>query len=376
MKVLGQRHMRRKYPTLPPQIGDKSKRQTVGIIGCGNFSFTTIAYFLENDFGNVIGACMDIDINKAASYSRQFRVPLYTTDANDIINDPDIQFVYIASNHATHAEYAIRALDAGKNIYIEKPHVVNDDQLHRLHAAMLRSHQKAFIGFNRPGSRFGQLINKYCSTQDGAGMYNWFVAGHALADDHWYYRDGEGGRVLGNLSHWTDFTLRLVPPDNAFPVTIMPTRHLRSDTDIAVTFLFADGTIAAITFSSKGQTFEGVRESLRAQKGDILVTMDNFKRMTVEIGDKKRIFNNRFYDHGHRANIVSAYRNIYYKEFYDREKAIGHITNTAWLFLRAREAMELNRRITVDSYVKTLAGSNIFPAAESPGNQAVDLVSG
>ena len=34
-------------------------------------------------------------------------------------------------------------------------------------------------------------------------MINWFIAGHAIDEDHWYYKDEEGGRILGNLCHWT-----------------------------------------------------------------------------------------------------------------------------------------------------------------------------
>ncbi len=44
--------------------------------------------------------------------------------------------IYIASNHASHAEYAIQALNTGKNVHIEKPHVVTEDQLERLCLAM------------------------------------------------------------------------------------------------------------------------------------------------------------------------------------------------------------------------------------------------
>ena len=50
----------------------------------------------------------------------------------DIIDDPQIDLIYIASNHYTHAEYAIEALNKGKSVHIEKPHVVNESQLDRL----------------------------------------------------------------------------------------------------------------------------------------------------------------------------------------------------------------------------------------------------
>jgi predicted dehydrogenase len=354
MKVMGQKHMHRQYVTLPPQVGKAHLNQTVGIIGCGNYSFTTIAYYLNKEIGRVIRSCMDLDIVRAASYASYYKIPLYTNSADAIITDNNIRMVYIASNHATHAEYAIRALEHGKDVYIEKPHVVSMDQLHRLHTAMRKSDGKVFLGFNRPGSRFGSLIRKYCAAESGEGMYNWFVAGHVIDPDHWYFSPGEGGRVLGNLCHWTDFTIRLVP-GKKFPITITPTRYIKSDCDIAVTYLFGDGSVGAITFSSKGHTFEGVKESFRAQKGNVLITMDDFKRLTIEVIDKKRKQVNFYRDHGHCKNIVTAYNNVHENGTYHRENELSHILNTAWLFLSTKESLENNRQLTIYSFEESFS---------------------
>jgi predicted dehydrogenase len=358
MKILGQKHMRRQYDFLPPQLGGRGERHTVGIIGCGNYPYSTIAYFLRKEFGDCIASCMDIDIHRAASFSRRHRVPLYTENADDIFSDNKIRLVYIASNHATHAEYAIRAIEAGKDVYIEKPHVVSLDQLHRLNDCMRSHNRKIFLGFNRPGSTTGLLIREHCASQDGPGMYNWFVAGHAIDPDHWYFSAGEGGRVLGNLCHWTDFIFRLVPFESAFPVTITPSRYIKSDCDIVVSYVFGEGSVGALTFSSKGHTFEGVRESFRAQKGNVLITMDDFQRLSVEIIEKRKIYKSAHRDHGHRANIIAAYCSVHSDEPYHSESEISYIANTAWLFLKTKEALEANVRMTIDSYERSHAQRN------------------
>ncbi len=54
----------------------------------------------------------------------------------------------------------------------------------------------------------------------GPLMINWFIAGHEIPDGHWYYDEKEGGRVLGNLSHWSDLTLHLAGIQTAFPCTV------------------------------------------------------------------------------------------------------------------------------------------------------------
>jgi predicted dehydrogenase len=348
VKVLGQRHMRRKFDRWPAR-GSIGPGQVVGIIGCGNYAFTTIAYYLTGRAGRVIGACMDKNLERAASLAQRYRVPVYTTDPDEVLEADGIRLVYVASNHASHAEYAIQALRHGKHVYVEKPHVVSEDQLVRLVQAMDASPGRVFLGFNRPDSRFGRLIRAYLEREPGPGMYNWFVAGHAIEPSHWYFRPEEGGRVLGNLCHWTDFALRLVPTDT-YPIRITPTVARLRDSDIAVTYTFADDSLAVISFSAKGHTFEGVRERFSAQKGDCLIAMDDYRRMTIDVRDDKRRWWNWYRDHGHRDNILGAYRSVVGNEPYDRAARRRYVANTAWLFLKTKEALESGKEVTVHPF--------------------------
>jgi predicted dehydrogenase len=349
IKVRGQMHMSRS-PQVLHAAGSPSPPQCVGLIGCGNYAFSNIAHYLTRTCGNVIGGCMDIHRNRAASLSRYYRVPLYTDSADELLTNPAIRLVYIASNHASHAEYAIAALRRGKDVYIEKPHVVSADQLERLVLAMSETDGKVFLGFNRPGSRFGVLIREHLEKESGPGIYSWFVAGHAIEPDHWYFKPQEGGRVLGNLCHWTDFLLRLVLAERCYPIRINPTRAEKSDANIAVTFTFADGTIAVITFSAKGHTFEGVRERFNAHKGNCLLSLDDFHRLTIDVGHKKKRYFNVYHDHGHARNILAAFKSVRNGLPYDRAAQIAYVWNTGWLFLKTKEALEEVREITIDSF--------------------------
>ncbi|MFC1475571.1 Gfo/Idh/MocA family protein [Candidatus Zixiibacteriota bacterium] len=351
-KVRGQLHLRRKYDSLPPRTRTGRKNQFIGLIGCGNYAFTTVAYFLTRQYGRVIGGCMDIDLNRAASLAEHFKIPSFTINAEEIIGNDSIKLVYIASNHATHAEYAIRALNRGKHVYIEKPPVVSEDQLSRLIQAMRESPGKVFLGFNRPGSRFGRIIRQYLNDEQGPGIYNWFVAGHDIDPDHWYFQPAEGGRILGNLCHWTDFILRLAGP-HAFPVEIAPTRAATSDTNVAMAYHFAEGTIAVITFSAQGHIFEGVKERFSAHKGNCLLTMDDFKTLQIELIDKKLRWRNFHRDHGHRQNIIAAAENVINEQSYDREEQLTHIQRTGLLFLKTKTALEQNKRLVVEEYAPT-----------------------
>src|SRR5680860_162523 len=198
---------------------------------------------------------MDLEPARAASLATRYGAGYHTADAQRILEDPNIDLIYIASNHASHAEYAVEALARGKHVHIEKPHVVRMDQLERLVDAMRSSPGKVALGFNRPLSRMGRHVQSALWAEAGATMLNWFIAGHEIPADHWYFREEEGGRILGNLCHWTDFSLQMVPPKGRYPITVRPTKAESSDCDIAVTYVFGDGSIAAITFSAKACPF-------------------------------------------------------------------------------------------------------------------------
>ncbi len=347
-KVQGQLHMKRTFPARPAPTRKFSDLHTVALLGCGNYAFSNIAYYLNRTHGPVIGGCMDKNGDRAASLAQQYDVPFHTDNAAEIIEDDRYKLVYIASNHASHADYAVEALKKGKHVYIEKPHVVSFQQLDTLVETMRSCSGKVFLGFNRPGSRFGRLILDHLGREEGAGMYNWFVAGHAIEPDHWYFQEAEGGRVLGNLCHWTDFVLRMA--GERFPIRITPTRGAKSDADIAVTFTFADETIAVITFSAKGHTFEGVKEHLSAHRGNCLLSMRDYETLTIEVGEQKHNYTNVFRDHGHKRNIIAAYDSVKNGSPYDREAEQAYIANSAWLFLKTREALETNTTLEIQAY--------------------------
>ncbi len=349
VKIRGQYHMCRKFDDLP-KLSSPAANAHVGIIGCGNFSFSNIAYYLKKNYGCVIRGAMDIDINKAASLAREYGAGYYTDKSEEVIQDENIDLIYVASNHATHTEYAIAALQAGKAVHIEKPHCVNHDQLVCLCQAIKEHNGKVALGFNRPYSTLGMTMAEYLNKESGSAMFNWFVAGHEIEPDHWYFHDEEGGRVLGNLCHWTDFIYHLVPPEARYPIVINPTVSEKTDCDIAVTYTFGDGTIAIITFSAKGHTFEGVRERFSAHKGNTLITLDDFRTLKIDVLDKvikKKLWSR---DHGHEQNIKRSYSMVRPEGDQSTDSLLSYIWETGDLFLKTKEALEQQTKITLQAY--------------------------
>lgn len=346
-KVKSQYRMNRRPADLPAQPSPPRQGGHVGILGCGNFAYSNIAYYLRRNYGNVVRGAMDLDLSHAAALYADFGARYYTDDAERVLADPEIDLVYIASNHASHAPYAVAALNAGKAVHVEKPHCVDEPQLRELCRAMNDSGRPVSLGFNRPHSAFGRHIRRHLAAESGAAMMSWFIAGHAIDPDHWYFHEREGGRVLGNLCHWTDFVYQMVAPEDRFPIVITPTRSQRSDCDIAVTYLFGDGTIAAITFSAKGHTFEGVRERFAAHRGNTLIALDDFHSLQVEVNEVKKVRKPAFRDHGHERRIKSSYEMV---RPGSAGEPVDYVWETGLLFLKTKQALEERRELTVERF--------------------------
>ncbi len=92
-----------------------------GIIGVGNVTEKKSGPAFYKTEHSKLMAVMRRNSDKAADYARRHNVPKWYTNGNDVINDPDVDAVYIATPPHLHAHYAIEVMRAGKPVYVEKP---------------------------------------------------------------------------------------------------------------------------------------------------------------------------------------------------------------------------------------------------------------
>ena len=348
-KVKSQVHMR-KTQEFDGEIWENPQGENTGdiaIVGCGNFSYSTIAYYLSTSTPGRIKYCLDIKKSRSRSLAQEYSIYAAITDYNIILNDNSIKIIFIASNHASHAEYAIDAIKAGKAVHIEKPHAVREEQLERLLKAM-EEHpaSKVFLGFNRPKSSLFKKLKERMDIESGNSMLNWFIAGHEIEDDHWYFSEEEGGRILGNLCHWSDLCIHLVGMDNAFPCTISPAYSESAKSNFAITLTFNDGSQAGITFSAKGHTFEGVREYLNAHKGNLLATLCDFHSLSIDVGEKQNEYSRLYRDHGHKENIINSYNKTISKT--GDGESIDYVKGSGLLVIRIKNAVDSGKQVVCE----------------------------
>ncbi len=92
-----------------------------GIIGCGDVTEVKSGPAFSKIPGSTLVAVMRRDGEKARDYAQRHKVPKWYTDAAALINDPEINAIYVATPPDSHEEYTIKALKAGKSVYVEKP---------------------------------------------------------------------------------------------------------------------------------------------------------------------------------------------------------------------------------------------------------------
>jgi predicted dehydrogenase len=96
-----------------------------GIIGCGNVTEVKSGPAFSKVKDSKLVAVMRRDVSLAEDYARRHNVPKFYSKAADLINDKEINAIYVATPPGNHAQYAIESIKAGKPVYIEKPMALN-----------------------------------------------------------------------------------------------------------------------------------------------------------------------------------------------------------------------------------------------------------
>jgi predicted dehydrogenase len=120
-----------------------------GIIGCGNVTEIKSGPAFNKIEGSELVAVMRRDGEKAQDYARRHDVPKWYNDADRLINDPDVDAIYIATPPGSHAEYTIRAAAAGKPVYVEKPMARDYPECQRMIEACEQAGVPLFVAYYR-----------------------------------------------------------------------------------------------------------------------------------------------------------------------------------------------------------------------------------
>ncbi len=129
----------------------KLKMKTVkwGIIGCGNVTEVKSGPAFQKIANSELVAVMRRDPAKAEDYARRHNVPKWYTNAQELINDPEVNAVYIATPPSAHKEYTLMCAKAGKPVYVEKPMAMTFEECNEMISTCQEAQVPLFVAYYR-----------------------------------------------------------------------------------------------------------------------------------------------------------------------------------------------------------------------------------
>lgn len=120
-----------------------------GIIGCGDVTEIKSGPGFQKAEYSELGAVMRRTVSLAEDYAQRHEVPRWYDDAEALIQDPQVDAVYVATPPASHADYALKVCEAGKPVYVEKPMARNSTECEDMLEAFRDAGCKLFVAYYR-----------------------------------------------------------------------------------------------------------------------------------------------------------------------------------------------------------------------------------
>ena len=281
-----------------------SGKCVLGVIGAGNFARTVLLPRLKK-IGAVELHTLVTQRGISADHSADsFGFAHADTDDAAIFSNPDINAVLITTPHSTHAALTARALEAGKNVLVEKPLALDREELNSVIRARLKSDAFLQIGFNRRFAPLAVQARDRLAVAGGTKFVLLRVNAGPLPEDSWQNAPDEGnGRILGEVCHFVDLARFLIGDQIRTVQAAAASVTQGACDDLTVSLNFADGSLATIAYTAQGDTAYS-KELVEAFAGGTVINIDDFRSLTVTTGGKEtKQGRSMEQDKGHTAEL-------------------------------------------------------------------------
>ena len=278
-------------PTFKPSNLQTCK---LGVIGAGLFANATLLPAIKKTDIELVGIASSGGL-KAQHSAKKFGFGYATSSAEEIINDENINTIAILTRHDTHADLVIKGLQAGKNVFVEKPLAVNREELEVL-SEFLESHHSSLLtaGFNRryaPLAR--QLADFYADRVEPLYIHYRVNAGY-IPLNHWVHDPEQGGgRIIGEGCHFIDFVTYLVGES---PISVsahaLPDHGKYHEDNVSMTFTFPDGSIGVVDYLANGDK-SLPKERVEVFGGGKVATLNDYRSLEMIHNGRRKTIKNR-----------------------------------------------------------------------------------
>ena len=274
--------------TFPAPRTKPSERCGLGVIGAGAFARSVLLPALKKR-GDVALVAVASRRGSGAEQARAtFGFDRATSDADDILADPAVDGVVIATRHDSHAALTVAALAAGKPVLVEKPLGLTMEELDRVAAARADSTAFFQVGFNRRHSAFARRAREVIVRHGGPCHILIRVNAGPLPAESWILDPAEGGgRIIGELCHFVDLASFL--GGGVIRAVQAETTGATGDgcQDVSVSLSLDNGALSTIVYTALGDAAMG-KERIEAYAGGAAVVIEDFRVLTVTEGGRSR----------------------------------------------------------------------------------------
>ncbi len=268
----------------------------LGFIGAGKHARTfLLPNIKDNKSITLTGVATASGIN-AKHIAKKFGFRFCTTDYNEILNDPEITAVVIATRHNLHARVAIEAMKKNKVVFMEKPLAINRIELDEIISSWKDNNGRIMVGFNRRFSPFTQKIKEFFYKRSQPIVINYRINAGSIQKDHWIQDSIEGGgRIIGEVCHFVDFLQFVI---GSYPICIYAesisanSQTVIDNDNISITIKFEDGSLGNILYLANGDTSFS-KERIEIFGNNSVAILDDFKKLQL-VKDGKTTTKSKF----------------------------------------------------------------------------------
>lgn len=281
-------------------------RVGIGVLGAGLFGQSVLLPALAKSTDARMVSIASKSGVTTAGMARKFGFENEATDYRSVLDNPAVSAVLILTRHSSHARLVVDALAAGKHVFVEKPLCVNAEELAAIEAAAAASDRVLTVGYNRRFSPlFEAMAGHFAQRRDPLVMSYRVNAGY-VPRDHWVHSAAEGGgRVIGEMCHFVDLMQALsgARVDRVFGERIRGNGvTVVNDDNITATLRMSDGSVGTLTYTASGDRASG-RERFEAFADERSAALDNFRKVSLVSGGKRRTRSLLAQDLGYRAEL-------------------------------------------------------------------------
>lgn len=266
-----------KRPVSSSKTVVNKKEICLGLIGAGLFARTTMLPIMRDSGLYHFKGLATTGGIASAQANEVFPFDYTTNDYRKLLEDKDIDLIAISTQHNSHAKFVLEALEAGKNVYVEKPLCLTLEELEKIEDAYRKSHGELFCGLNRRHAPLIKEIRKELHTDKVPAVYDYIVNAGYIPPDHWTQDESKGGgRIIGEAVHFID-TVQYLDGSEIERLTVSyaanPAYPKRDNAIIGL--CFKSGAVGNIIYTSMGSK-KYPKEQLRVFSNGAVYEMDNY----------------------------------------------------------------------------------------------------